>query len=174
MASNYCPNCGETALRENAKFCPNCGEPYYMEENQFENSRYRNSQTDYSRQPTISNPANQYNAQQNIKQKSPFLALILSFLWTGLGQLYNGKFAKGICFQIALAIGLCMLIIPGVIVWVICLWDAYNDSEKMNRGEIPFEEPSAGAIIAFIFFWVIVVFGLLFIMSIFFIPFALI
>jgi len=175
MASNYCPNCGETALRENAKFCPNCGEPYYMEENQFESNHYRNSQTDYSKQSTISNPANQYNAQMhNVKQKSPFLALILSFLWTGLGQLYNGKFAKGILFQIALAIGLFMLIIPGVIVWVICLWDAYNDSEKMNRGEIPFEEPSAGAIITFIFFWVIVVFALLFIMSIFFIPFALI
>ncbi len=30
------------------------------------------------------------------KRKSPILAVLLSVLWPGLGQLYNGHYAKGI------------------------------------------------------------------------------
>ena len=150
MTNTYCPNCGETLSAENANFCSNCGKSCRGEQYN------RNAQSPQSNQiqyQTTQSSTDQHHGYP--RQKSPFLALILSFFWTGLGQLYNGKFVKGILLQIAFAAGLVMFIIPGVIVWVIGLWDAYNDSEKMNRGEIPFDEPTFGAILAFIFFWVI-------------------
>jgi len=31
--------------------------------------------------------------------KSPLLAAILSFIWSGLGQIYNGEVAKGLVFM---------------------------------------------------------------------------
>ena len=172
MTTNYCSNCGEAAPTENTKFCPNCGRPYLAEEKRYENNNSQYSQ-DYTNYPSRAEYSRQSEAYV-VKQKSPFLALILSFFWTGLGQLYNGKFVKGICFQVALPIGLAMLIVPGIIVWVICLWDAYNDSEKMNRGEIPFEEPSVGEIIAFIFFWVFVILAIIMLVAVFSIPLAFI
>ena len=175
MDDRYCSNCGKELPEEGAKFCPNCGNSNHFKEYYYENNTSQYSQNDHARDSSTPNYSGQYNAHAHIvKQKSPFLAVILSFFWTGLGQLYNGKFAKGILFQIALVIGFLMLIIPGFFVWVVGLWDAYNDSEKMNRGEIPFDEPSFGAIIAFIFFWVIIIFVLILLMSILFIPFAFI
>jgi Predicted membrane protein len=172
MANNYCSNCG--AQIENTNFCPNCGESYSDEKQQDNREQY--SQANQVRCEPIRNQAS-YNSYI-VKQKSPFLAFILSFFWTGLGQLYNGKFAKGILFQIALGIGLFMFIIPGIFVWILGLWDAYNDSEKMNRGEIPFDEPTFGAILGFIFFWVIVLIALAFIVmllsTLFMIPFMFI
>jgi Predicted membrane protein len=173
MANNYCSNCG--AQTENTNFCPNCGESYSDEKQQKNREQY--SQANQVRCEPVQSRADSYNPYI-VKQKSPFLAFILSFFWTGLGQLYNGKFVKGIFFQIALAIGLSMLIVPGIFVWIFGLWDAYNDSEKMNRGEIPFDEPTFGMILGFIFFWVIVLIALAFIVmllsTLFMIPFMFI
>jgi TM2 domain. len=157
MANNYCSNCG--AQTENTNFCPNCGESYSDEKQQKNREQY--SQANQIRYEPVQSRADSYQPYI-VKQKSPFLAFILSFFWTGLGQLYNGKFVKGIFFQLALVIGLCMLIAPGVFVWLLGLWDAYSDSEKMNRGEIPFDEPTFEAILGFIFFWVIVLIALVF------------
>ncbi len=33
------------------------------------------------------------------KRKSPTLAVLLSLLWAGLGQIYNGHYAKGIALM---------------------------------------------------------------------------
>lgn len=72
--------------------------------------------------------------------KNSGIAAVLSFFWTGLGQIYNGQILLGLimmgvqfifvllCFVlvgIPLAIGL----------WVWSIFDAYNTAEAINRGE---------------------------------------
>ena len=58
--------------------------------------------------------------------KSPTMAAFLSFLWTGLGQVYNGQVGKGIFLWFVCLIGLCCGVFIGVVVWVYAMWDAYT------------------------------------------------
>lgn len=70
--------------------------------------------------------------------KNPAVAVVLSFFWAGLGQLYNGQIAKGIIFLTVY--GLCALscyIIIGFvttpIVWIIGMVDAYSSATRINQ-----------------------------------------
>lgn len=63
---------------------------------------------------------------QPIKQTHGIPA-ILSFFIPGLGQLVKGQVGKGILVFIGFFIGLAMLVIPGVIIWIWQIIDAYND-----------------------------------------------
>jgi TM2 domain-containing membrane protein YozV len=69
--------------------------------------------------------------------RNPTLAVALSLI-PGLGQVYNGNLVRGIIFFIATLIGLVILIIPGIIVWIYSIYDAYRTAGRINRGEIPF------------------------------------
>jgi len=51
---------------------------------------------------------------------------ILSFFIPGLGQIIKGQILKGILIFIGVALGL-VLIIPGAIIWIWQIVDAYND-----------------------------------------------
>ncbi|WNY28904.1 hypothetical protein MmiEs2_11170 [Methanimicrococcus stummii] len=175
MGNNFCSNCGESVLREDAKICYNCG-ARLTEDEPISSGPSASGQNQNYNEPPRGVP--NYNAPPRAQyvqadQKSPFIALLLSFFWVGLGQLYNGKFWKGILFQISFIIGL-LLLIPGLIVWFICLWDAYNDADKMNKGLIPFANPSFGEIIVFIFFWIIVFVVMIVIFMLMMIPLAFI
>ena len=59
-------------------------------------------------------------------KKSPTTAAFLSFLWTGLGQIYNGQVAKGIFLWIFCLIGLLCGLIVGILIWLYGMWDAYT------------------------------------------------
>lgn len=70
--------------------------------------------------------------------KNPGLAAILSFFIAGIGQIYNGQFAKGILFMIIQAINalLCFVIIgfiTGPITALFAAYDAYKSAEKINK-----------------------------------------
>lgn len=73
--------------------------------------------------------------------------MVLSFFWTGLGQMYNGQIGKGIVLMILqlvlltvgaltllFGIGI-ILLIAAVVLWAWNLFDAYNTAERINRGE---------------------------------------
>lgn len=69
--------------------------------------------------------------------KSPGVAGVLSFLWPGLGQIYNGQGLKAVLFigaQIVNAFLTFVLIgfITGFIVWVWAIVDAYQGSVQYN------------------------------------------
>ncbi|MBU8907146.1 hypothetical protein [Desertibacillus haloalkaliphilus] len=71
--------------------------------------------------------------------KNPGLAAVLSFFIAGLGQIYNGKIAKGIAFIVAYFISaLLMTILIGFIttpiLWIWGMVDAYKDAERLNKG----------------------------------------
>lgn len=73
----------------------------------------------------------------SINQKNPGLAAVLSFLITGLGQIYNGQIGKGIGFLVAAVIAgvLCSVVIGFVlfpVIWIYGTYDAYKTAEKIN------------------------------------------
>lgn len=89
-------------------------------------------------------------------EKNPFLAGLASFLFAGLGQVYNGQFAKGVLILGGALLG-SFLIIPGILIWLYGLYDAYRTAKKMNAGSIPFVAHNWGHIIVFVVLGIIAV-----------------
>jgi len=69
--------------------------------------------------------------------RSPSLAAALSVI-PGLGQVYNGSLVRGILLFILTLFGLLLFVLPGVCIWIYCIYDAYHTAGRINRGEIPF------------------------------------
>ncbi|PIC95571.1 hypothetical protein CSV69_10905 [Sporosarcina sp. P26b] len=72
--------------------------------------------------------------------KQPGIAAVLSFFWTGVGQIYNGQILKGIFLIILQGInGLLMFVGIGFItypiVWIWGMFDAYKTAERMNYNQ---------------------------------------
>jgi TM2 domain-containing membrane protein YozV len=105
------------------KFCSHCGAKIHVEAEICPNCGVRAIQTRYS------------------DRKNPGLAAVFSFLFVGLGQIYNGQIGKGIVFFIVgVILTLTMFIIIGFILypifWIYNVYDAYNTAKKINAGEI--------------------------------------
>ena len=112
---NYCPTCGYR-LNANVKTCSSCG-----------------SQMDAKAQVCASCGA-------RVSHKSPALSFILSLLFPGLGQLYNGQNTKAITLIIAYIVSwvLTLILIGAIlalIIWVYGMYDAYTSAKAINNGE---------------------------------------
>jgi TM2 domain-containing membrane protein YozV len=83
-------------------------------------------------------------------EKNPILAAIASLLFSGLGQVYNGSLGKGLLIFFGTLIGSMFFLIPGLIVLVYGIYDAYTTAKKMNEGQIPFVPHNTTHIIAFV------------------------
>ncbi len=74
-----------------------------------------------------------------INKKSEGLALILSFLIPGLGQIYVGKSSAGALMIVAaviLGMTTALLILPGIIyiaLWIYGMYNAYVEAKEYNR-----------------------------------------
>ena len=65
--------------------------------------------------------------------KSPSTASLLSFLVTGLGQVYNGQVGKGILFFILAILGIFFTFAIGTIaIWIFSMVDAYQTAKQIN------------------------------------------
>jgi TM2 domain-containing membrane protein YozV/RNA polymerase subunit RPABC4/transcription elongation factor Spt4 len=111
--TKYCANCGEQ-IDENAEICPKCG---------------------------VRQPGATTSQQPVYQQKNPGIAAVLSALFVGLGQIYNGEILKGIILIIAYAVSyVLILILIGFIttplLWIYGVYDAYNTAKKINEGTI--------------------------------------
>jgi TM2 domain-containing membrane protein YozV len=135
--AKYCSDCGKPLENETSKFCNDCG----------------------AKQNT-KNIAEEQESVQIVRapeEKNPILATICSFFIPGLGQVYNGETAKGVGIFAGALIGLFLLIIPGLIVWVFGLYDAFTTAKRMNKKEIPFIPTNAAHMIVFFIMVVIIV-----------------
>jgi len=70
--------------------------------------------------------------------KNPGLAAVLSALFMGIGQIYNGQIGKGILLSIIAVVCILtsMFIVPAILLvglWIYGIWDAYRSAEKINR-----------------------------------------
>ncbi|MBZ3935831.1 zinc ribbon domain-containing protein [Methanimicrococcus blatticola] len=164
MAANYCSNCGEP-LKEYAIVCSNCGKPIPGRSEVHETGREetRKESGTHSEEKVHAEHVYTNSKQRNVDQsKNTFFALILSFFIPGLGQVYNGRFWKGVGFMIAVPLGTLLLLIPGIIIWAWGMYDAYTESDRINKGELPYKEPTVWEIIGFLLLPILV--GLLFVL----------
>lgn len=113
VGTKYCSNCG-VQINEKAEICPDCG----------------------VRQP------NSVHYQETVyQQKNPGIAAVLSAVFVGLGQIYNGEIFKGLIFIFAYFVSWVLTIvligfITTPILWIFGIYDAYNTAKKINTGEI--------------------------------------
>lgn len=75
--------------------------------------------------------------QKTNLQKNPGVAAVLSALWVGLGQIYNGQIGKGLLFMVLQILNcLLLFIVIGFITvpafWIYGIYDAYQTAQKTN------------------------------------------
>jgi len=151
----FCPECGKSLENETSKFCNNCG-------------------TSLDSSNVI---VKKESSQEIQEEKSSFIAILCSLFVPGLGQVYNGETEKGVIIFLATLIGTFIFIIPGVIVWIYGMYDAYTIAKKMNNKEIPFKPTKAAHMILFFILVVVITaivifFVVLSVMAVMFAPFA--
>jgi len=122
---SHCEHCGRE-VPAGAKFCRACGKPL--------------TQTgEHSAPPAATAQPPTYHGQPGppVFYKNPGIATVLSFLWMGAGQIYNGEIAKGIAFIILYAFSLLLMFvligfITTPILWIIGMVDANSSAKRIN------------------------------------------
>ncbi len=49
------------------------------------------------------------------------IAMVLSFLWPGLGQIYRGRLFRGLAWMFFVALGYVCFVIPGLVLHLLCI-----------------------------------------------------
>ena len=95
----FCNKCGQE-LSEESVFCSKCGCKLNQKNDAIEVRKLLNSNSDFenSHKENASIIEIDKTRQKQEKKIPSSLAPVLSFLICGLGQIYNGKIIKGICF----------------------------------------------------------------------------
>ena len=159
----FCPMCGTQISDDKSRFCTNCGKELPLisvsiTPDEITQSAIQSKQSTYP-EKTVT--------RTNTEEKSPLLALFCSLIIPGLGQVYNGKTARGMSIFLGTLIGL-LLIIPGLIVWIYGMYDAYSMAKKMDAGEIQFLPKQTTHLILFVIFAIIVgIIGIAFIVGVY-------
>lgn len=158
-----CPNC-KTENDDSSKFCKNCGQSLgqiqVREEQTNENFNNEENNTNFNTTNNTSRPTqfckycgSKIDAEAEIcpkcgvrlkkveSEKSPAIALILSFIFPGIGQLYNDQKSK--CVKLIIISIICLvlsIIVIGAflyfIVWIYGMYDAYKSAKAINNGEL--------------------------------------
>ncbi len=128
-SSGFCRNCGSELKNNDAGICPSCGMRL--------------------QEPGTAMPE---------QKKNPVIAALCSFFIPGLGQVYNGEVGKGFAILIGTLIGAVFLLIPGIIVWIIGIYDAYKTAGTINSGKKPCRSTSTTGMILFGVFAVFLIF----------------
>lgn len=112
----FCPECGEE-LEGSPRFCPSCG------------AELRGGGGGRVGGAGV--------VQVTVGTKSPGLAAVLSFLISGLGQIYVGRIGRGIAILLGgiviAAISFFLLFIPMIIYWIWNIYDAYKLAKQYNE-----------------------------------------
>lgn len=114
MGVSVCPNCSGP-IDPRAMVCPRCG------------------------LPTPTAIAGQAGAAMlTMNRKSTGVALLLSVLWPGAGQIYVGRFGQGAAFMFgSLLAAVLMLVLIGFLIYpALLIWsmiDAYKATEQHNH-----------------------------------------
>ncbi|MGQ4833791.1 MAG: zinc-ribbon domain-containing protein [Candidatus Asgardarchaeia archaeon] len=137
MSTKVCPNCGAT-IPADATFCPNCGARLTAAAPQPATQPVA-PPAPVAQPPQPSVPMQpQPQPMPPSKKKEPILALILSFIIPGLGQMYVGNVKKGIIFLVIAVILYILFWVVGFLFAVYTMYDAYKMAEIYNEtGQVP-------------------------------------
>lgn len=137
--SKFCPNCGTEIINPETAFCPQCGFKLKQDKAQTKFCQNCGKKIDINAEICPYCGVRVAGVAPS-GEKSVLLAAILSFLFPGLGHLYNGLTKKGLSFMIAYIVSaiLIFLIIGFVLIFIIWIWaliDAIKTTESINKGE---------------------------------------
>ena len=119
----FCDKCGAELKTENARFCDKCGAKVKFAGN------------------TQSN-ANALNIPINVEEKSMAVALLISFIFSGLGMAYAGNVMKGVGYFVgSIIIYIFMVLIfrswivflITIIIWAVGLALTYQEVNEYNQ-----------------------------------------
>lgn len=160
--TKICSNCGKEN-KNTAKFCENCGQK--LEEvinnttselsTEVNNNTNSNNNENTNKRPTQFCkycgekidaeaeicPKCGVRLKNPISEKNPVVALLLSFIFPGIGQLYNEQNHKCAMLIIGAIISaiLTIILIGGLLyflIWVYGMYDAYKSAQAINNGEL--------------------------------------
>lgn len=123
-----CPNCRQKTVNED--YCSVCG--YRINQN-IKTCVKCGSKIDASAKVCA-------NCGAKVIHKNPLVSLVLSFIFPGLGQLYNEQNRKGITLIVGYILSwiLSLILIGGILallVWVYGMYDAYTSAKALNNGD---------------------------------------
>ena len=121
----FCENCGNP-LGENTTYCESCGAKVGNADPAIATSISGN-------QRTVPVQTDQETAR--VQKKNPLIALILSLIITGVGQIYNGQVRKGVILLVVFFIVIIIFWPLALIVWLFGMYDAYATAGKINNGD---------------------------------------
>jgi TM2 domain-containing membrane protein YozV len=134
--TRYCPHCG-MKIDAREEICPYCGNKMERSYTQILPHSHRDLRWFYLR------PDRQEYTPNVIplhKTRNEVLALVLSALVPGLGQMYNGEITKGLMMIILAAVlgvlfaFFCLMGVAYLFIWVYAMYDAYDTALFINRG----------------------------------------
>lgn len=128
-----CPHC-QTVVIHDAQVagkvvtCPRCHQTFQMPE-----------LATHGAVPPPAAPAYSAASLLGTGPKNSGIAAVLSFFWTGLGQIYNGQIMFGLCLMaLEIVFGILCFVLIGFpllfILWIWGIYDAYKTAEAINRG----------------------------------------
>jgi hypothetical protein len=139
----------QTKKEDKTNFCLNCGAELPFKPGEWPTGL---SQTCPSCGVNVKNPTRwgwNKGTTHSGGIKNPGLSALLSFFIPGLGQAYNGNVYRGVIFLIGTLIGLVLLVVPGIIVFIYGIYDAYSTAKKINAGDVPFKRTNIMILITF-------------------------
>jgi TM2 domain-containing membrane protein YozV len=89
----------------------------------------------------------------SLESKNPGFSALLSLIFAGLGQAYNGQFGRGLLILAGTLAGVLGFAPAGAAVWLYGAYDAYATARRMNEGKIPHHESSIPALLIFAAVW---------------------
>jgi hypothetical protein len=70
------------------------------------------------------------------KAWNPGTAAVLSFVIPGTGQMYKGRILAGLCWLVGVAVGYVAFVVPGVVLHIACVYNAYSyDPTKTSEAK---------------------------------------
>ena len=70
------------------------------------------------------------------KELSAGVAVVLSLVIPGAGQMYCGRVGEGLFWLVGVIIGYMLFIVPGLILHVVCIFGAFTSANKINKQSV--------------------------------------
>jgi TM2 domain-containing membrane protein YozV len=80
-------------------------------------------------------------AAEQPPQKSNGVAALLSFVIPGVGQMYKEKVGAGLVWFFATVAGYCCFIVPGAMLHLCCIFNAYSTEVRVDQNTTPQPPP---------------------------------